>query len=152
MNSITLSHVQFTEVSLKINSFEADVTKELKSDDFSVACMHNESPSTAFGIRFTLSLSDNKKEFSLRLDAVAHFLTDIPYDQSFLTSDFVKINAPAIAFPYIRTFISNLTLNSGYNPVFLPSYNFVELEKQRKELSNQKELKPHKKPKKTIKQ
>jgi preprotein translocase subunit SecB len=34
-------------------------------------------------------------------------------------------NAPAIAFPYLRSFISTLTLNAGYILAVLLSINFV---------------------------
>ena len=47
--------------------------------------------------------------------------------EDFKLSSFPKINAPAIAFPYLRAFVSNLTLQSGLEPVILPSINFVQL-------------------------
>ena len=127
MNGIRLSLVQFTNINLNVSSFDIAVTEELNADHFSVRCLHNDHDSKAFGIFFEIHLTNPKKEFNLLLHATAHFETDTPYDKQFLNSDFVKINAPAIAFPYIRSFISNLTLNSGYRPVILPTYNFIEM-------------------------
>jgi|GEM_PF-419961 len=125
---IKLHLVQFLNVNLNINSFNVEVTDNLQSDKFAITTLHNEADSNAFGIQFDLNLSHGE-DFNLNIRAIAHFLTDSPYDRDFLDSDFTKVNAPAIAFPYIRTYISNLTLNSGYNPVILPPYNFVEMNK-----------------------
>ena len=60
------------------------------------------------------------------------FQMDENVTNDFRDSDFVKINAPAIAFPYLRSYISNLTLQSGFSPIILPSINFVEFAKQNK--------------------
>ena len=55
-------------------------------------------------------------------------------DVRFLIAGFskTKANAPAIAFPYVRVFISNITLNAGYNPIVLPSFNFIKLAEENK--------------------
>ena len=128
---IKLNSVQFLKVDLRVESFNVEITENLNSEKFTLNTLYNDKDSTAFGIQFEIILkqSDN---FYLDIRAIAHFLTDKPYSQEFLDSDFVHVNAPAIAFPYIRTFISNFTLNSGYNPVILPPYNFVEMYRQKK--------------------
>jgi preprotein translocase subunit SecB len=43
---------------------------------------------------------------------------------------FDRINAPAILFPYIREFISNLSTRAALPTLLLPPVNFVELAKQ----------------------
>ncbi|WP_288088847.1 protein-export chaperone SecB [Bacteroides acidifaciens] len=68
-----------------------------------------------------------EKTFDLELEIIFVFETDSEIDEGFKDSAFLKINAPAIAFPYIRSYISNLTLQSGYPPIILPSINFVAL-------------------------
>ena len=45
----------------------------------------------------------------------------------FKKSPFIEINAPAIAFPYIRAYISNLTTQSGLFTVTLPTFNLTNL-------------------------
>lgn len=55
------------------------------------------------------------------------FKIDEDISEEFKLSNFPKINAPAIAFPYLRAFVSNLTLQSGFEPIILPSINFVKL-------------------------
>lgn len=79
-----------------------------------------------FGVSFKLKIND--KLFDLVVEAVYNFeLLDEKVTEEFKLSSFPKVNAPAIAFPYLRAFISNLTLQSGLEPVILPSINFVQL-------------------------
>lgn len=47
-------------------------------------------------------------------------------DEAFLNSDFAKISAPAIGFPFLRAFVSNITIQAGVVPVILPSINFIQ--------------------------
>ncbi len=51
-------------------------------------------------------------------------------DNDFLESDFAKISAPAIGFPYLRAFVSTLSIQAGLAPIILPSINFVQFEKE----------------------
>ena len=64
--------------------------------------------------------------FDLEIEFVAIFGTSEAIDDNFKKSTFVKINSPAIAFPYLRSFISTLTLNAGLPPLILPAYNFTK--------------------------
>ena len=45
-------------------------------------------------------------------------------DDEFFDSDFIQRNSVAIGFPYLRSFISNITLNCNIKPIILPTYNF----------------------------
>lgn len=53
-----------------------------------------------------------KEVFSLRIMAIGSFELNDVEDES-LRHTFVNMNAPAIMFPYIRSFISTLTSNIG---------------------------------------
>ena len=53
-------------------------------------------------------------------------------DGEFLKSDFAKISAPAIGFPFVRSFISTITLQGGFPPIILPSINFIQFAKEGK--------------------
>ena len=64
--------------------------------------------------------------FDLEIEFVAVFGTSEIIDESFKESIFVKSSSPAIAFPYLRSFISTLTLNAGLPPFILPAYNFTK--------------------------
>jgi len=98
----------------KENSFELKTSQEYDlSDD------------NKFAIDFTIQLKD--KQFNLNIQSRFIFSSDSIISEEFRQSNFPKINAPAISFPYIRAFISNFTLQAGFNPIILPSLNFVKL-------------------------
>lgn len=78
-----------------------------------------------FEVIFKLEVSD--KAFDLVVEAIFNFETDSSITENFKLSHFPKVNAPAIAYPYLRAFISNVTLQSGLEPVILPTINFVKL-------------------------
>lgn len=125
---IRFKHIQFTEIECKVETLDKEITSNLKTtlkldNSFSNA-IKNE-----FFVSFYITLENTKKNFSLKLKAIAQFQTKDDIDEDFKKSPFIEINAPAIAFPYVRTFISNFTLNMGYNPIVLPTFNFVELAK-----------------------
>ena len=63
--------------------------------------------------------------FDLKIEFLAIFGTSEKIDADFKKSTFVKSSSPAIAFPYLRSFISTLTLNAGLPPFILPAYNFT---------------------------
>jgi preprotein translocase subunit SecB len=85
-----------------------------------------EKEDNTFGVAFKLTIND--KAFDLTVEALFDFeIIDEKITEDFKLSSFPKVNAPAIAFPYLRAFVSNLTLQSGLEPVILPSINFVQL-------------------------
>ena len=123
-----------------VKTFDRDATQE-PATSLRVGGVFSEDNKREFSVVFDFSLESKSKEFKLKLKAVAHFSTGDDIDDEFKSSGFVRINAPAIAFPYVRTFISNLTLNCGYDPIVLPSYNFIQLANfiQKEEITDQKE-------------
>ncbi|AWB68952.1 hypothetical protein C2869_06965 [Saccharobesus litoralis] len=66
----------------------------------------------------------------MELQYFAEFDLDSPIDQEFMDSSFPHVNAPAIAYPYLRSTVSTVCLNSGYNPVILPTINFQAMYKR----------------------
>lgn len=44
-----------------------------------------------------------------------------------LRDTFIQVNAPAIAYPYLRAFVSTVCVNAGYESVFLSPINFQAL-------------------------
>lgn len=116
-------------VSLDFNERETPLEKDgTNSFDLKMENLFPEVDNQTFAVRFILYVSDLR--FELNVTAIFYFKIDEPISEKFKLSDFPKVNSPAIAFPYLRTFISNLTLNSGYDPVILPSINFVKLAKE----------------------
>ena len=74
---------------------------------------------------------ENYREVNIyKIEYHTVFEADGEIDDEFLDSDFAKISAPAIGFPYVRAFISNLSLQAGLPLVILPSINFIQLAHQ----------------------
>lgn len=123
---IKLVNIQVTDLLLNVKTFDKEITNELETN-LKFGTGFDEENQRSFAIIFDLSINDEKSEFNLNVKVTAHFETNTLIDESFKNSSFVKISAPAIAFPYVRAFISNLTLNGGYNPIMLPSFNFINI-------------------------
>lgn len=49
---------------------------------------------------------------------------------------FAKINAPAIAYPFLRAYIANFFISSGYNALMLPTINFQAMAEKEREKAN----------------
>ena len=95
---------------------------DLESGNF----FSDDEENNTFGVAFKLNIND--RSFDLIIEAFFNFeIVDEKITEDFKLSSFPKINAPAIAFPYLRAFVSNLTLQSGLEPVILPYINFVQL-------------------------
>lgn len=126
---IKFNDIQFTELDYKVETFDKDITHELETS-LSIVSMFSDDKKS-FAIAFNITLQSKSQKFKLKLKSIAHFSTQNDIDDDFKNSLFVDANAPAIAFPYVRTFISNLTLNSGYDPIVLPSFNFLQLAEEK---------------------
>ena len=131
-HQIRLVDVQFTDIDCKIKSFDKEITEGL-STSLAIGFLYDKDDSRKFAIVFDVELDNEKKDFKFSLKAIAHFSTNIEITTEFKNSSFIKVNAPAIAFPYVRVFISNMTLNAGYNPVVLPSFNFIKLSEEKQD-------------------
>jgi len=130
--NIKLKHIQFTDIKYKVDTFDPNITTDglASSLDMNVYFSPEEEFPNYFNVIFNLNMK-KEDEFELLLKANAHFTTDKNISKSEQSSPLLKINAPAIAFPYLRTFVSNLTLNSGYNPIILPTFNFVQMAQEK---------------------
>jgi preprotein translocase subunit SecB len=110
-------------------SFLDENKRDGNSFDLKSESLFPENEKKSFGVGFNLEVKD--VDFDLSIEALFMFSLDEEITEEFKLSDFPKINAPAIAFPYLRALVSNLTLQSGFDPVMLPSINFVKLAEER---------------------
>jgi preprotein translocase subunit SecB len=85
-----------------------------------------------YTVNFSVLLTDNKKGLNIKLNASALFEAQNQITEEFKNSHFVKTNSPAIAFPYLRSFITTLTSNTGIGQVILPTMNFSQMESEDK--------------------
>jgi len=117
---------------LKVNfSSKTEISKDDNSFDLSTGHFFPEEKVKSFGVGFEIEIKDT--DFDLFVDAIFMFSLEEEITEEFKLSNFPKINAPAIAFPYLRAYISNLTLQSGYSPIILPSINFVKAAKDKED-------------------
>jgi preprotein translocase subunit SecB len=82
-----------------------------------------------FFVIFALTLK-TEEDVVINICFRSQFRTDAPLDEEFRKGSFPFVNAPAIAYPYLRAYVSNFTLNSGYAPIMLPSVNFVAMKQK----------------------
>ncbi|WP_430827304.1 protein-export chaperone SecB [Chryseobacterium indologenes] len=127
-NNMQLQYLglQVREAKFKVKSYEKSVADSLETE-LKIKSGFSDDDKRRFAIIIHLTLKSDDSNFFLQVEAHNHFAINQDMPEGFEQSPFVNVNAPAIAFPYIRAFISNLTLNAGYDPVILPSYNFVKL-------------------------
>lgn len=129
MTSIQL--ITSTVNSLTINHFPIENEENRSEDDKSFDLSHQaiflEDDNRAFVNSFKLHLK-HPGEFILDIEYLSWFHTSKDIDEDFKKSHFVGINAPAIAYPYLRSFVSTITLLSGYPAAILPTINFIHLQ------------------------
>ncbi len=120
-------NIQLKSWEVKNLNFEAVNEKRDMKQTFRFSCGNglSETDDKMFFVGFRVVL--NNPMYDLRLEMQFSFEADEPLTKDFMKSPFLKINAPAIAFPYLRSYISNLTMQSGYDAVMLPSVNFVKI-------------------------
>ena len=76
-----------------------------------------------FAIEFRLELTVDRSHY-LTVQYLSQFETNEEFNDDFRESSFVKVNAPAIAFPFIRSYVAHITLIAGYESVILPTVNY----------------------------
>ena len=89
---------------------------------------NSDSESRDFLVTFEIVLSLSQG-YLLEIEHSSIFTSNVNLDKKFQESNFPKVNAPAIAYPFLRTFIANFLLYSGYEPIILPSINFTKFKK-----------------------
>lgn len=138
---LKLDHIQVTDLKFETSSFDQNITDDVNiklqfrplfanTENTEITEDKENTENTRFALHFKLHLENTDGSFLLKASIIAHFATEPAFNEEFKTSSFVRVNAPAIAFPFIRTFVSNLTLNAGYRPVVLDSINFVKFDER----------------------
>lgn len=123
--AITLKKIKFPQIQTNIVNVFLDNLGEIDINlNFEVLFPTQQSQN--FVVKFDVILENKEKTFQMKCQMQALFETTLAYNDNFKNSDFVQINAPAIAFPYLRSFITNVTNNSGFNPIILPTINLTK--------------------------
>jgi len=82
----------------------------------------NEANKKLYSVTFEIEIKSETIE--LELVSTGFFSSKNEIEDEFKDSDFVTVNSPAILFPYLRSYITNLTTQSGVDPIILPAFNF----------------------------
>lgn len=134
--NIQLVHSFVKHLELKNTSSDDDIVgKEVVDDSdkgtfglgFSVDYHKERDHEFMIMFEVTVNLPSN---FILEVEYMTIFETSEPIDEQFRTSHFPVVNAPAIAFPFLRSFVATFLLNAGHHPVIFPSINFTQFEKE----------------------
>lgn len=139
-----------TQAGLKFINFE--ITKVLfdRGDkinidaEFEVNIQHitqiNEKNNNFFRSVFIINIKGKNNSFSLQVQALGNFeiLGKIPKE---VKENYLSISSPSIVYPYVRAYISNITLQSGMNPITIPPMNFASnLDTPKKNMTAKKKI------------
>ena len=109
----------------------SSVDKEQKEDDENSVEVnikgsdHYNKKENKLEIVINVTLKDTFNEFSLEVEYGARFVLEGEFEKDYIER-ISKINGPAILFPYVREYVSDLTRRAGHEPVNLPAINFVK--------------------------
>lgn len=129
---IQLKSIQFPFVKMDVENYQ-DVNNKVEVN-FSININNNfriQECSKSFEVVLAVAV---KASNGIIIDVTAKsvFSTSEDITDEFIRGNFPNVNAPAIVYPYIRAYISNLTVNGGYPAIIIPAVNFQYLaEKQR---------------------
>lgn len=130
---IQLKTVKFPVVNMQVNEYIGDMEQAEVSYGIKVAHKFDrEVSSQIFGLRLIIEI-EAQNGIKINLESHSEFIVDIDITEEFMSSHFARINAPAIVYPFVRAFITNLTVNGGYPPIILPAVNFQKLAEEQSE-------------------
>lgn len=128
-NPFKLISTRAIEVTLagKGISFNNDYVLDFNHKIFGFDEPKTEDERKIFIVEFIARISNTTQSlvFSTKFHVV--FQSEHPISKEYLESPGIRINSPAIAFPFLRSFVTTVSANAGYPPIILPSINFVRL-------------------------
>lgn len=123
-NSITL--VRFKTEKFKLFNDSKDVAKSEKSNkiDLNFSYKIHKLNERLFKVLYMLELKRHDDLLNIDCHFATFFSTESVISDEFFGSDFIQKNSVAIGFPYLRSFISSVTLSCNIKPIILPTFNF----------------------------
>lgn len=80
-----------------------------------------------FILNLGVKVNDENEKFLIQIDTKSVFKYSDEVELGVYLNSFFIFNAPAIVFPYIRAYITNLSAQSGMSPLVLPTLNLSSL-------------------------
>ncbi len=119
--TFTLKSYRFLQVSMDMETQEA-ATLSVSFDP----CGEYSKSTGEYKLRLITRVSSEEKEFiSTTLQVVFGFIEPIELSE---IPDYFYPNCMAIVFPYVRSFLSTLSLQANVPPIILPIINFSDLQ------------------------
>jgi preprotein translocase subunit SecB len=127
-NPFKLLHTRALDLSLQAsNIVEQDqVQWSFKHQILLIDQPQSDDEQRIFIVEFDLRLATNKGTFMMTTKYHVTFQAEKPVTPEYLESPTIKVNAPAIAYPFVRSFVATVITNAGYPAIYLPSVNFVK--------------------------
>lgn len=140
---IALKAARFSVVTEELPNTDTDLSAPL---DFKLSMrdLRIDNKPNCFVKVFEVKLEGRIASEYVKIELEYHsvFECDRNIDDQFLNSDFARISAPAIGFPFVRSFVSTVTLQAGISTILLPSINFVQWSKENPPLVNDAQVEP----------
>lgn len=135
--AITLVKTYVKSLNLDCDSLDFDCTNDLIFT-LDTEIYTNNANENLFVVEFQLVFQNQEgnDKFDLEVNFRTLFKTKDKITKDFMSSFFVQANAPAIAFPFLRSFVTTIVSNAGYSPIIISSINFAaEFEKNQRKIS-----------------
>ena len=107
--------------------FNNDYILDFKHKIFQLENPQNDLEKRIFIVEFDARVNNTPQSLLFATKFQVTFQSENPVTKEYLDSPGIRINSPAIAFPFLRGFITTVSANAGYPPIILPSINFVRL-------------------------
>ena len=108
-------------------SLNSDYILDFKHKILTIEEPKNEDEKKIFMVEFDAKVNNTPKTILFSTKFRVIFKSQNNVTKEYLDSPGIRINSPAIAFPFLRSFVSTVSVNAGYPPIILPSINFVRL-------------------------
>lgn len=108
------------DLKFNLNRLEANPTNPYEGSEINLDYLPVPSISSefnGFSVNFHLSIGPPEALVYLNLRWYAWFSVEGNLPEDLVANDFTMINAPAIAYPFLRVFVQQLTLLSGVPPL-----------------------------------
>lgn len=132
MTAITFNGAKVHSVEL-VELVDSEENEESFSLDFSPIFFDDNEHYFLLQFKLSIISVDEPDPFKMELEYCGSFTTEQPIDEEFKESHFPHVNAPAIVYPYLRSFVSTFTLNAGANTTLLGTINFLRVFQEREQ-------------------
>lgn len=129
-NSYRLRHFVVTKVDMNINGIPEALDISEEGMGLSVKSeigISSDNPNVFF-IRYKLNINNTDEDVKIYIESSVLFESASAITESDLQSSLYKHNAPAIGFPFVRSFINTLMVNAGMGDLILPTFNFFNVD------------------------